>query len=78
MVLNFPVYRLLPSINRLCLYGKESLCGTLIEDKMLIAVRELLMGTWGPFFPIAVQLSSLKSLSVGAGGPCLLVSGFLL
>lgn len=45
MVLNFPFYRLLPSINLSCLYGKESLCNTLIEDKMLIAVRELLMET---------------------------------
>lgn len=50
MVLSFPFYGLLSPINLSCLYGKEDLCSTLIEEKMLIAVRELLMGTWGLFF----------------------------
>lgn len=63
MVLNCLFYRLLPSINLFRLYGEESVCNTQIEDGMLIAVRELLMGTWGPFSPAAVWLSCLKSLT---------------
>lgn len=42
--MNFPCYGLLLSINLSCLYGKEGLCSTLTEEKMLIAVRELLTG----------------------------------
>lgn len=51
------------SLLEISLVSRESLCSTLIAERMLIAAGELLMETWALFSPVAVEQLSLENLT---------------
>lgn len=51
------------SLLEISLVSRESLCSTLIAERMSVAAGELLMETWGLFSPVVVEQLSLGNLT---------------